>query len=75
MEDLSCPFCHKDVPNGAFVCTGCQAEIGYNEPTWLGALIIKLGFVLGVLFGFALLFVTVYDRGFGTKSFFILGLR
>ena len=28
---LTCPFCHTEVPNGAVVCRGCQAEIDYSR--------------------------------------------
>lgn len=72
MDDLSCPFCFKDVPYGAVVCTGCHATIGYDEPTWLGSLMLFAGWGLMIVFGFALLFVTVFDRGFEFKSVLVL---
>ena len=28
-----CPHCHTDVPRGARVCTGCQAEVEYGPPS------------------------------------------
>lgn len=31
MSDLVCPFCHTQVPVGAIVCRGCQAEVHYNH--------------------------------------------
>lgn len=72
MEDLSCPFCHQDVPNGAFVCTGCQAEIDYNKPTWLGSLVNILRMGLMYIFGLAFIFVVIFDRGLGLKSLWVL---
>jgi hypothetical protein len=32
MPNLFCPHCHTNVPHGARVCTGCQAEIEYGTP-------------------------------------------
>jgi hypothetical protein len=32
MSDLTCPHCHNNVPNGASVCRGCQAEVEYGAP-------------------------------------------
>ncbi len=32
MSDLVCPHCHGEVPRGATVCRGCQAEIEYGSP-------------------------------------------
>ena len=26
----SCPFCQTDIPQGATVCTGCNAQYGYG---------------------------------------------
>lgn len=33
MSDLVCPHCYTEVPRGASVCRGCQAEIEYGTPT------------------------------------------
>ncbi|WP_156521191.1 hypothetical protein [Halothiobacillus diazotrophicus] len=32
MENHVCPHCRTEVPQGANVCTGCQAEIEYGTP-------------------------------------------
>jgi hypothetical protein len=32
MENHVCPHCRTEVPHGANVCTGCQAEIEYGTP-------------------------------------------
>jgi hypothetical protein len=32
MSDLVCPHCYTEVPRGASVCRGCQAEIEYGTP-------------------------------------------
>lgn len=32
MSNLSCPHCRGNVPRGATVCRGCQAEIEYGVP-------------------------------------------
>lgn len=31
MPNLICPHCHTEVPFGASVCTGCQAEVHYGN--------------------------------------------
>lgn len=46
MSELVCPHCHGDVPRGAKVCRGCQAEIEYGCPPALFlALIIFTAFL------------------------------
>jgi uncharacterized protein YdhG (YjbR/CyaY superfamily) len=39
---LKCPHCHGDIPKGARVCRGCQAEVQYGAPWWanIGALLV-----------------------------------
>lgn len=32
MSTVICPHCRTDVPYGARVCTGCQAEAEYGTP-------------------------------------------
>lgn len=32
MPNLVCSHCRTDVPRGASVCTGCQAEVEYGSP-------------------------------------------
>ena len=31
MSFLNCPHCHTQIPYGASVCTGCQAEVHYGK--------------------------------------------
>ncbi|MEM5372845.1 hypothetical protein V4C53_43550 [Paraburkholderia azotifigens] len=46
MNTLTCPHCHSDVPRGASVCRGRQAEITYGpEHNQLGALLVPAAFV------------------------------
>jgi hypothetical protein len=35
---VSCPHCLNDVPKGALVCRGCQAELTYGPPKMAEAL-------------------------------------
>lgn len=35
MSHIECPHCRSEVPNGAKVCRGCQAEIEYGAPPFL----------------------------------------
>jgi hypothetical protein len=39
---ISCPHCHGEIPKGATVCRGCQAEIEYGAPWWanIGAVLV-----------------------------------
>jgi hypothetical protein len=39
---LKCPHCHGDIPKGARVCRGCQAEVECGAPGWanIGALLV-----------------------------------
>ena len=49
MNEMICPFCHAEVTHGAAVCRGCQAEIKYNEPTFMV-------YVIGILIVFCAMF-------------------
>lgn len=40
MSSIVCPHCHTNVPLGAKVCRGCQAEVEYGAPP--AALLISL---------------------------------
>ena len=48
---ITCPHCHSNISEGATVCTGCQAEVGYGAPgsSYILALFIAmyLGWVAG----------------------------
>lgn len=68
MEFMKCYFCHQDVPVGAFVCTGCQAEISYNEPTFIGSIALFFRKILMYIFGILFICVPIYERGFGMYS-------
>lgn len=48
MSDLVCPHCHGDVPRGARVCRGCQAEIEYGAPPFLFLIVLIVSIILGV---------------------------
>jgi hypothetical protein len=45
MSDLVCPHCRNNVPRGATVCSGCQAEIEYGAPNaaFLVLLVVSAG--------------------------------
>jgi len=53
MSNLICPHCRTQVPRGATVCTGCQAEVKYGPANGLfgGALLVAafVGFKAGHL--------------------------
>ena len=40
---MKCPHCHTEVPFGATVCTGCQAEVEYGTPGILVLLLLVAG--------------------------------
>ncbi|MFL9882026.1 hypothetical protein PQR66_03260 [Paraburkholderia agricolaris] len=42
MSNLICPHCRTQVPRGATVCTGCQAEVKYGAANGFfgGALLV-----------------------------------
>lgn len=65
MKYLTCPFCGKnDIPDGATVCSGCQAEIEYNP---LSDRVGAIGF-FALLFGFVLFQASPIDRGAAVVS-------
>src|SRR5690606_9304522 len=49
IDSMTCPFCHNDVPRGAVVCRGCQAEIEYGTPRWA----LPLTFIVSVIMSIA----------------------
>lgn len=50
MTNLMCPHCHNNVPHGASVCRGCQAEVEYGAPgKWYVWLFIACVFGGGML--------------------------
>lgn len=46
---IVCPHCHSEIPRGASVCRGCQAEIKYGR---IGC----MGEIISVLLSYFLLF-------------------
>jgi len=46
MKYNTCPHCYNQVPNGASVCTGCQAEISYGVS--IGKLFILFLVITGI---------------------------
>ncbi|MNM62161.1 hypothetical protein D3C81_734840 [compost metagenome] len=49
MQEITCPHCLSDVPYGAKVCRGCQAEIEYGMPP-AALLFIFLAAILSAMF-------------------------
>jgi len=47
MNMYTCPHCYDEVPHGASVCRGCQAEISYGGPRYLSIVI----FIVAALSG------------------------
>ncbi len=43
-----CPHCHTNVPNGATVCTGCQAEVEYGAPRFAVGVVAVASGLLGI---------------------------
>ncbi|MGH8086007.1 MAG: hypothetical protein ACREPV_12145 [Lysobacter sp.] len=41
---VACPHCHGEVPFGAKVCRGCQAEVEYGTPPAAALLVFLLAF-------------------------------
>jgi uncharacterized membrane protein HdeD (DUF308 family) len=48
MSDLICPHCRGNVPRGATVCRGCQAEIEYGVPGFAFLIVAIVSAYLGV---------------------------
>lgn len=44
---LTCPHCHNNVPHGASVCRGCQAEVQYGAPLSWYVMAAFSGLLLG----------------------------
>ncbi len=47
MSDLICPHCHGNVPRGAKVCRGCQAEIEYGAPPLAFLVLLVVSAIVG----------------------------
>ncbi len=48
--NLTCPHCYGNVPYGAKVCRGCQAEIEYGAPRSLYSVLLIASTYLGLSF-------------------------
>lgn len=48
MNDLLCPHCRNNVPRGATVCSGCQAEIEYGAPPIVFLISLVVSFAMGM---------------------------
>lgn len=51
MSDLTCPHCRNNVPRGATVCSGCQAEVEYGTPQAMFVIVLIIAAVVGVKVG------------------------
>jgi hypothetical protein len=47
----TCPHCHTQVPHGAKVCTGCQAEVEYGAPKEALMAVFVVAIIAGVYLG------------------------
>jgi hypothetical protein len=54
MSNLVCPHCRSQVPRGATVCTGCQAEVKYGPANGLFGAALLAGAFVGYKVGHAL---------------------
>ena len=48
---MDCPHCLSEIPHGAHVCRGCQAEVKYGTPGFY----ILLGFLWPIFFTYWLI--------------------
>ncbi len=64
---LTCPFCHTEVPNGAVVCRGCQAEIDYSRAKE------KLYTTLGCAFFGAIILSITMSRFASSETLMVIG--
>ena len=52
---MICPHCRQDIPYGATVCWGCQAEVRYGIPSGSGCLVfigsVVAAFVMTLVVG------------------------
>ncbi|BBP01657.1 hypothetical protein [Sulfuriferula nivalis] len=48
MSDLICPHCHTEVPHGATVCRGCQAEVEYGVPGGVLIFLLIVAIIAGI---------------------------
>ena len=64
---LICPHCHGEVPYGARVCRGYQAEVEYGIPLEMVMLIyfifLGLSIVLAIYFGSFLVGIVAFIAG------------
>lgn len=51
MSNLICPHCRTQVPRGATVCTGCQAEVKYGPANGLFGAALLAAAVVGYKVG------------------------
>lgn len=48
MNELTCPHCRSNIPYGAKVCKGCQAEIDYGTPPFAYLVLIAASIYAGM---------------------------
>lgn len=48
---MQCPHCMSEIPHGAKVCRGCQAEIEYGTPPVLFLIYLGVSAYLGYMVG------------------------
>jgi len=53
MNNHVCPHCRTEVPSGATVCTGCQAEVEYGPPKEAFMALLVIAAMLGGWLGSA----------------------
>ena len=49
--EIICPHCHNEIPQGASVCRGCQAEVEYGAPGSSYVLALFIAIYLGWFVG------------------------
>jgi hypothetical protein len=47
-DTLGCPHCHAEIPHGARVCRGCQAEVEYGPPRWAKIVALFAGVIAAI---------------------------
>ena len=58
MSMMTCPHCHSEIPQGASVCSGCQAKIKYDKVGYLGQIVSTFLVMAGkVVFAFLALVI------------------
>jgi hypothetical protein len=48
MSKLTCPHCYNEIPYGATVCCGCQAEVRYGPPSGLLGAVVVIPILIGL---------------------------